>query len=173
MTVEIDDDGDGIPNSSDSSGLLQGSTNAVGGGGGAKQIPSWPWGDHGYSYAYPNAWLGLNCGREVFYYYDNTVGTRDLDIYAFPRVRGDVWAGAGSWLWDMRIWVYFPSTRSAWCDGFGWFTGSAGFWYSCDRWGSGEWENMYVQNASTQRWFVAIDSWSCTPRGGWYSVEFR
>jgi hypothetical protein len=172
MTVEIDDDGDGVPNSSDGSGLLLGSRNVVGGGDGGKRIPSWPWGEHGYSYGYPNNWLG-GCGQEVFYYYDNTVAGRDLDIYSFPRVRGDVWLGQPSFLWDMRIWVYFPTAGWAWCDGGGWFWANAGNWYSCDRWGSGEWENMYVEDASTSRYWVAIDSWSCVPQGGWFSTEFR
>ncbi len=170
MDVELDDDGDGLPNASDTSGLLYGSSRTVGGAAGAKQVPGWPWGDHGYSYHYPRNDNGLG-GREVNYYYDNTLPGRTMRVRVFPRVRGDVWAGAGSFLWDVGIWYQVPVSQNVYCNGTGWAWRTAGTWYRCDVYGAGSYELVQF-SGNTGRYAIAVDSWTTTPRGGWYSLEF-
>ena len=170
MDVELDDDGDGLPNASDGSTLLYGSRRTVGGADGAKLVPSWPWGDHGYSYHYPRNDNGLG-GREVNYYYDNTLSGRTMRVRIFPRVRGDVWGGAGSYLWDGGIWYQVPASQNVYCRGTGWAWRTAGTWYRCDIYGSGSYELVQF-SGNTGRYYIAVDSWTSTPRGGWYSLEF-
>lgn len=173
LRVEFDQDGDGVADGSDgSNALLRGSTTAIGGEGGAKQVPSWTWADHGYSYHYPNNSLAGGGGREVFYYYNNP-GTRDMTIRAYPRIRGDVWYGALSYLWNAIVWVYTPTSIMAYCDGTGWFATPAGGWFGCNRWGDGEWEQAFLDNAPAGTYYFAIDSTTNDPRGGWYTIEFR
>ncbi|MBW2263156.1 MAG: hypothetical protein JRG91_14400 [Deltaproteobacteria bacterium] len=170
MSVEIDDDGDGVPNSSDTSTTRYGSYRTVGGGGGAKQVPSWPWGDHGYSYYYPRN-DNLSGGREVNYYYDNTLPGRTMNVRVYPRVRGDVWFGQPSQLWDARIWYRVPVSQNVYCRGWGWSWRTAGTWYVCDPYGAGSYE-MVQFSGNTGRYYMAVDSRTTTPRGGWYSLEF-
>ena len=172
LRVELDEDGDGIPNGSDgSSALMRGATSAIGGEGGAKQIPSWPWADHGESYQYPNNSLTGLPGREV-YYYRTTTGTTNMRVRLYPRIRGDVWYGAGSYLWDAGVWVYTPTSVYMWCRGYGWFWSTAGGWRGCDIYGDGGYEEIYLQNAPANTYRFAVDAYYGTPRGGWYSIEF-
>jgi hypothetical protein len=172
LNVEIDDDGDGVANGSDPSAELLGSNANTNANNGAKPFPAWPYGDHGYSYDYPNNNLATGAGREVYYTYNNTTAGRDVYFYAYPRVRGDVWGGAASNYWDMVIYVYRPEAGWIWVSGYGWYNMAAG-WIGIDMWGAGQPEIVYVENMTSNRYYFAVDSWTATPRGGWYTAEFR
>jgi hypothetical protein len=172
MRVQFDQDGDGIADAADgSNALMRGATAVAGGEGGAIQIPSWPWGAHGDSYPYPNNSLTARPGREVFYYYSNP-STRTMRARMYPRVRGDVWYGAASYLWDGVIWVYTPYSLVMSCRGTGGFWCGPG-WCGCDVYGAGEWEEITVNNAPTNTYYYAVDSYTSSPQGGWYSIEFN
>jgi len=170
MTVEIDSDGDGVPDSVDGSGKMYGSRSTDKGGDRAKLIPHWPWGDHGNSFDYPRNDLGPG-GREVYYYFDNTMPGRTMNAKVIPRIRGDVWSGAPLEHWDATIWFMVPVSQNVYCDGSGWTWVTAGTWTSCDQYGPGEWELIDFGITGAGRYWIAIDSSSTTPRGGWYSLE--
>lgn len=173
LRVEFDQDGDGIPDGSDgSNALLRGATATIGGEGGTKQIPSWPWADHGYSYAYPNNSLPARSGVEVYYSYANP-SSRSMTIRIYPRIRGDVWSGAGSYLWDGVVWMQPPVAVSVLCNGYGWYSVGAGSWFGCDMYGGGEWEEITIATAPAGTYRFAVDSYNNVPRGGWYTIEFR
>ncbi|MDI7269129.1 MAG: hypothetical protein QME96_14160, partial [Myxococcota bacterium] len=172
MRVALDDDGDGVPDTSDgSNALLRGSVAATTGENGALVVPSWPWGAHGYSYAYPNNSLTALPGREVYYYRVNpAVGSMNIKVY--PRIRGDVWGGAASNLWDAGIWVYLPVAVSVRCNTGAWAMRSG--WQGCDSYGAGTPETWSLSNApGGQTYYFAVDSYTATPRGGWYTIEFN
>jgi hypothetical protein len=107
----------------------------------------------------------------VNYYYDNSVDWRTMNVRAFPRVKDDVWGGAASMLWDIRIWYRVPVDQNVYCEGDGWTWRTAGTWYECNRYGAGSYELVQF-SGRTGRYNIAIDSWTTTPRGGWYSLEF-
>jgi hypothetical protein len=170
LKVELDDDGDGVPNTTDTSGLLSGATSTVGGGDGAKQVPSWPWGDHGFSYDYPTSALGTT-GREVYYYYDNSVASRAMTVRSYPKARGDVWIGSAGTKWDIMIWYQVPVSQNVRCGGSTWTWRAAGSWFLCDSATTGNYEELEF-SGEVGRYLMAVDSYTSTPRGGWYSIEF-
>jgi hypothetical protein len=172
MRIEFDEDGDGVADVSDgSNALMRGASTALGGEGGVKELPRWPWADHGYSYNYPDPGLGGG-GRDVYYHFTNTF-MRNLTVRVYPRIRGDVYGGAPSFLADGRVWAWTPVSLWAYCRGSGWFTTPAGGWVGCDRYGDGEWEQVYLENAPAGSYYFAYDTWTSVPQGSWYTIEFN
>ena len=179
MTVEVDNDGDGLPNASDGSGLMYGARSQTSGGERARNVSYWPYMDSGYSFNHPynsHSWasnLGWSLpGREVYYTYQYPGGNSWKYIDLFPRVRGDVWSGAASFLWDAGMWVYFPTGGTFCCYTSGWscWNTSAGTWRACDWYGGGGRETAAFRSWGSGRYYIAVDSYNTVPRGGWYTI---
>jgi hypothetical protein len=182
--VEVDTDGDGIPDTSDGSGLMKGSTASLSGGGGAKIVNTWPYSDSNNSHYYPNNTLTGLPGKEVYYAYTNTTSGRVLKADALPRLRGDYFETGTSGLFDIGVWIYFPVAGrfccyhgSSLCDQAygtsGWTCSNvaAGSWHGCDSWGAGWDECAYVESASNATYIFAVDGYTAVPDGGWYTMR--
>jgi hypothetical protein len=175
LRVELDDDGDGVPNTSDTSGLMQGSVLSTDPNQGAVPIPAIPYQDSRDSYVYPNnSYTGgsLN-GREVWYRYNATGGR--LYAYATPWQRGEtLYAGALSARWDIGIYIYFPVAGTFCCYRAGWSCGvaAAGSVQSCDYYGTGGSEDAYVATTTAgATYYIGIDAYVGASIGGWYTLN--
>lgn len=170
LRTDFDDDGDGVPDSSDGSNtLMRGAQPTAAGEDRALDVPAWPWADHGYSYGYPNDLRTAFAGREVYYRYVKP-GTSSIRVRMYPRIRGDVYAGASSFLFNGVVWAYTPTSIRAYCRGSGWFWTTAGGWTACNLYGAGEWEQIFLENAPADAYYFAVDAVGL--QGGWFTIEF-
>jgi hypothetical protein len=175
MRVQLDDDGDGVPNASDGSTAMLGRQRNTDGSQGAIPVATWPYQDSRNSYNYPDNLLtgGALNGREVWYRRTPTA-TGQLYVMAQPWLRAEtLYSGAGAALWDIGIYIYFPVAGTFCCYAGGWSCSAtaAGVIRTCDYYGAGSREDAYVQSATAgQTYYVGIDAYVGASIGGWYTV---